>query len=156
MDHLLQYLQMVGDEHASYSILLQGIVSDLVNAIFRDGQTALEVACHRKDWKLVRALVDAGADVNASFRGMHNAFITSFIQWEEHRLTLHAGEDSDIRVALHAACYYEAKDVVYFLLEKGADPNIPASEYGMGTSSLLYAADMALSQETAGARMLSH
>jgi hypothetical protein len=35
MDHLLQYLQTVGDEHTSYIILLQGIVSDLVNAIFR-------------------------------------------------------------------------------------------------------------------------
>lgn len=36
-----------------------------------DGQTALEVACHRKDWKLVRALVDAGANPNTSFRGMY-------------------------------------------------------------------------------------
>ena len=34
------------------------------------------------------------------------------------------GENGDIRVALHAACYYNAKEMVYFLLEKGADPNI--------------------------------
>ena len=35
-----------------------------------------------------------------------------------------AGKDNDIRVALHAACHYKAKETVYFLLEKGADPNV--------------------------------
>ena len=41
---------------------------------------------------------------------------------------MYPGEGNDIRVALHAACHYKAKEMVYFLLEKGADPNI-ASQY---------------------------
>ena len=48
-------------------------------------------------------------------------------QWHKNILTLNAmfaGKDNDIRVALHAACHYEAKEMVYFLLEKGADPNV--------------------------------
>ena len=39
-----------------------------------------------------------------------------------------AEKANGIRVALHAACHYEAKGMVYFMLEKGADPNI-AGQY---------------------------
>ena len=41
---------------------------------------------------------------------------------------MYPGEEDNTRVALHAACYYDAKETVYFLLEKGADPNI-AGQY---------------------------
>jgi ankyrin repeat protein len=41
-----------------------------------------------------------------------------------------SGKEDDIRVALHAACFYKAKEMVYFLLEKGADPNV-AGQYLM-------------------------
>ena len=35
-----------------------------------------------------------------------------------------SGDENDIRVGLHAACHYKAKEMVYFLLEKGANPNV--------------------------------
>ncbi|TEB25279.1 hypothetical protein FA13DRAFT_1176262 [Coprinellus micaceus] len=78
---------------------------DLVKATFQNNQTALEVACRAKEWKLVSALVNAGANLDTRFRG----------------------SEKGVRVALHAACHYGAKEMVYFLLDKGADPNI-ASE----------------------------
>ncbi|TEB25632.1 hypothetical protein FA13DRAFT_1149808 [Coprinellus micaceus] len=68
-----------------------------------DGLPALEAACHEKDWKLVRALANWGANVNTQFRG-------------EHR--------EDYTVPLHAACHHMAEEAVYSLLDKGADPNI--------------------------------
>jgi len=82
----------------------------------------LEVVCHTKDWKLVQALVNAGANVNTQFQGTPPA-----LPMAQKILTLNAmfaGKDNDIRVALHAACHYKAKETVYFLLEKGADPNV--------------------------------
>jgi ankyrin repeat protein len=40
------------------------------------------------------------------------------------------GEGDGVRVALHAACHYKAKEMVYFLLEKGADPNVVGQYLG--------------------------
>ena len=39
-----------------------------------DDKTALEVACHAKEWKLVQALVNAGANVNTQFQGKPSVF----------------------------------------------------------------------------------
>ncbi|TEB26518.1 ankyrin [Coprinellus micaceus] len=91
---------------------------DLVKATFQNNQTALEVACQVKEWKLVSALVDAGANIDTPFQG---------------------GND-DIRVALHAACQYEAKEMVYFLLDKDADPNIVDDKWGWYAFPLAWAA----------------
>jgi ankyrin repeat protein len=46
---------------------------------------------------------------------------------------VYVGMAHDIKVALHAACHFKAKDVIYLLLEKGADPNI--SGVYLGSSS---------------------
>ncbi|TEB25607.1 hypothetical protein FA13DRAFT_1148620 [Coprinellus micaceus] len=102
MDHLFQYLQTVDQNLTCYDGLLEGIMPDLIKATFRNNQTALEAACRVKEWKLVSALVNAGANLDTRFQG---------------------GEKG---VALHAACHYGAKEMVYFLLDKGANPNIAA------------------------------
>ncbi|TEB22104.1 hypothetical protein FA13DRAFT_1741291 [Coprinellus micaceus] len=78
-----------------------------MNRQIPDKRTALEFACHAKDWKLAHAVVVAGGDVNVEFRGPDS--------WE-------------VKFALHAACHHGVKEMVYFLLSKGADPNTFASE----------------------------
>lgn len=42
--------------------------------------------------------------------------------------TIAAGAKAGIVVALHAACSHESWEMIYFLLENGADPNV-VSEY---------------------------
>ena len=50
------------------------------------GQSALEFACHAKEWKLVQALVNAGANVNTQFQGMPPALpmAQKYIDFEWH------------------------------------------------------------------------
>ncbi|KAJ3504535.1 hypothetical protein NMY22_g17891 [Coprinellus aureogranulatus] len=69
---------------------------------FTDGQTALEIASRSRNWDLVHALVDSGANVNVFFT-----------KWERDH----------VATALHAACFHMDFNTIYFLLENGADPN---------------------------------
>ncbi|TEB22687.1 hypothetical protein FA13DRAFT_1474938 [Coprinellus micaceus] len=69
MDHLFRYLQTVDQNLTCYDGLLEGIMPDLVKATFQNNQTALEVACRAKEWKLVSALVNAGANLDTRFQG---------------------------------------------------------------------------------------
>ncbi|TEB25315.1 hypothetical protein FA13DRAFT_1777469, partial [Coprinellus micaceus] len=68
MNHLFQYLQTVDQNLTCYDGLLEGIMPDLVKATFQNNQTALEVACRAKEWKLVSALVNAGANPDTRFQ----------------------------------------------------------------------------------------
>jgi ankyrin repeat protein len=97
-----------------------------LHAELAGGRTTLEWACRSQEWKLVRALVNAGVslNMNAQFQGRlcTQSSVVKMIQ-----ITIYVVNKynlDNIRVALHAACYYGAKEMVYFFLEKGADPNI--------------------------------
>ncbi|KAJ3545630.1 hypothetical protein NMY22_g2357 [Coprinellus aureogranulatus] len=74
----------------------------LDGSMFYNGQTALEAASREENWQLVRNLVDLGADVNVQF----------------------SADDGNIATVLHAACFFQKYDIIYFLLEKGVDPNV--------------------------------
>ncbi|TEB25311.1 hypothetical protein FA13DRAFT_1177646 [Coprinellus micaceus] len=97
--HLTHFVEAVRNDTEPFGAEADKIISLLEK--FGEGQPALEVACRAKEWKLVRALVNAGANVDTHF-----------------------GDGDNLRVALHAACHYRATEIVYFLLDKGADPNI--------------------------------
>ena len=88
-----------------------------------DTQCGLEVACREKWWKLVYALVNAGANVDTRFQG--GVFIQLWVVKSTISLqTICSVENDEVGVALHAACHYRANEMVYFLLDKGANPNI--------------------------------
>ncbi|KAJ3511724.1 hypothetical protein NMY22_g15564 [Coprinellus aureogranulatus] len=83
---------------------------DLINsATFGGGCTALEVASREKKWDIVRKLVNVKADVNVCFEGK---------------------EGSNVVTALHAACHHREYDMIYLLLENGADPNVSGPRTG--------------------------
>ncbi|TEB22653.1 hypothetical protein FA13DRAFT_1473915 [Coprinellus micaceus] len=102
IDHLAKFMDTLDDSANPLTGEGSAIFPLLEGAIFKENQCGLEVACRAQQWKLVHALVNAGANINARFQG----------------------DKDDIRVALHAGCHYGSTDMVYFLLDKGADPNI--------------------------------
>jgi ankyrin repeat protein len=97
-------------------------------------KTALEVACQKREWKLVCALANAGANVNTKFQGKPSVF--PMAQTILISNAMYPEKMDDIRVALHAACHFNAKEMVYFLLDKGADPNV-VGQYLVCFSGLL-------------------
>ncbi|KAJ3505149.1 hypothetical protein NMY22_g17686 [Coprinellus aureogranulatus] len=79
------------------------LMIDLLNSpMFLDGCTALEAASRAGKWDIVRKLVNVKADVNVHFKGSRSNIVT----------------------ALHEACYVSKVDMIYFLLENNANPNI--------------------------------
>ncbi|TEB25571.1 hypothetical protein FA13DRAFT_1738106, partial [Coprinellus micaceus] len=118
IDHLAKFMDTLDDSANPLTGEGSAIFPLLEGAIFKENQCGLEVACRAQQWKLVHALVNAGANINTRFQGR--------------------GKD-DIRVALHAGCHYGPTDMVYFLLDKGADPNIVA-DWGYYAFPLAWAA----------------
>ncbi|KAJ3513601.1 hypothetical protein NMY22_g14992 [Coprinellus aureogranulatus] len=110
-----------------------GLMVHLQNAVFKGGRTALEIACRSGNRKLVRELVNAKADVNVRFQGNGN---------------------NNIVTALHAACSRRKFDIIYFLLEKGANPNVsgPSTEY---EAELRYGTPLIFASYTGDTRLVS-
>ncbi|KAJ3515646.1 hypothetical protein NMY22_g14399 [Coprinellus aureogranulatus] len=101
---------------------------DLINSTtFRGGCTALEVASREEKWDIVRKLVNVKADINVRFEGK---------------------ERTNVVTALHAACHHREYDMIYFLLENGADPNVSDFDtkfyYGTPLAFASYAGDIKL------------
>jgi hypothetical protein len=78
-------------------------------------------------WKQVPTSI-ANSKVNLQFFQWHKPILISS--------AMYPGEEGDIRVVLHTVCHYEVKEMVYFLLVKGADPNI-VGQYIGSSSELL-------------------
>ncbi|KAJ3541721.1 hypothetical protein NMY22_g3783 [Coprinellus aureogranulatus] len=103
IDHVALFTQAMDGDPINIHRVFPGLTKHLQDAVFKDGQTPLEIATMGEHWKLVCALVNGGANVNVCFKGK---------------------ERSGVVTALHAACHRKEFNMVYFLLENGADPNV--------------------------------
>ncbi|KAJ3502685.1 hypothetical protein NMY22_g18506 [Coprinellus aureogranulatus] len=126
LQHLRKFLTTHGEDAADqFDGTMAGLGRCLDQPVFIgtdrwDGTyewPALQVACQDKDWKLVRALVIMGATINVRS----------------------AVEKSNVVTALHTACHHREFNMIYFLLENGANPNVsglsngPYAEFNDGT-----------------------
>ncbi|KAJ3537222.1 hypothetical protein NMY22_g5685 [Coprinellus aureogranulatus] len=89
----------------------------LVQPTVKDELTrrVLEEACHSENWKLVRNLISNNPHtVNIRFKDI---------------------QGDNLVTALHAACHHKEFEVIHFLLDNGADPNISgiSAEFRAGT-----------------------
>ena len=122
---------------------------DTVELLLRSGadpshqsERALQVACFLGREKVVRLLLDYGADVNGYLGGQTTVLIITIKNGDKKRrsmveLLLRHGADVNIRVpdalpcnvsALSAACSIGFVDIVRMLLENGADVNAESGE----------------------------
>lgn len=97
----------------------------------RRGRTALMVASSKGDVRLIRRLLDLGAEVDKRNSGGGTAlmFAAQYNQAAAARLLLEGGADTDIQAAkgwtaLMIASLKGSNAVIEVLLENGADPNI--------------------------------
>jgi ankyrin repeat protein len=135
---------MRGDAEAVRALLKQG--AD-VNAPQGDGSTALHWAAETNNVEIVRLLLDASANVDATTR---NGALTPLHVGAEAgsaavvELLLQAGADANIKstrdvTALHLAAAAGSVETVQALMEHGADVN--ARESAAGQTPLLFAAE---------------
>ncbi|KAJ3505046.1 hypothetical protein NMY22_g17721 [Coprinellus aureogranulatus] len=112
--HLREYSRLFAIRHlafysrTTFHILnlprtFPGLLAYLQEPVFGDGRTALEIASRDGCWRLVRALVNAKANVNVRFKNTG---------------------DSNAVTALQMALMLEKSSMIRFLLENGADPNV--------------------------------
>ncbi|KAJ3513600.1 hypothetical protein NMY22_g14991 [Coprinellus aureogranulatus] len=102
LEHLIEFLATVSEECTDpFDGALDRLRDDLGKPAYEDGRPALGIAFRDRNWKLVRALVNAKVDINVQFKEAGNNMTT----------------------ALQAACYCRKIDMIYLLLENGADPN---------------------------------
>jgi ankyrin repeat protein len=105
------------------------------NINYSQGRTALEVAVETKDHKMIFILLDAGADpskdgsVSLAVKASDVGLILALLQRG-------AGINNishDIPTALYQAAVSEDLEMVQFLLDRGADPNIQLQNNYMGS-----------------------
>lgn len=87
-------------------------------------QTALEVACRARQWKLVRVLVNANTNINVQFLCEPGSLLLQRLDKGRQLIPMSTETGDGLVTALHTACHNKELDMVHFLLEKGADPNI--------------------------------
>ncbi|KAJ3499107.1 hypothetical protein NMY22_g19539 [Coprinellus aureogranulatus] len=139
LEHLRLFGEALYDGDGSESsfdheqIILMGVLN---GPLFPDSPTALEIMCGVKDWKAVHALLKAKADASIPFKDGKSALeiASRDRKWTVVRALVKAKADVNVRfrekddnnviTALHAACHHGELDIVYLLLENGADPNI--------------------------------
>ena len=116
-----------------------------VDAIVRDGWTALMHAARDGHTEVVKLLIDNGADLNHKSNGGVTALRTAAREGrtEVVKLLIDNGADMNIKdvdgwTALMHASIYGHTEVVKLLVENGADMNIKDSRYGR--TVLIYAA----------------
>lgn len=105
---------------------------------FSDDRPLLETAICSEDWKVVFALVDANADVNVSFSGEPLIFMQHHapnITKPQHQPSTEDYSDTVCANALHAACFHKKWDLIYLLLERGANPNVVSECIALGTEN---------------------
>ncbi|KAJ3508361.1 hypothetical protein NMY22_g16642 [Coprinellus aureogranulatus] len=133
LHHLEQFLPPVGSDFGSPECDRASITESLNSPNFPGGCTALEVASRGRRWDIVRKLVNVKADVNVRFR-------------------VRDGRQNNIVTALHVACHFQQSDVIYLLLDNGADPNVsgPCTDFdtefnfGIPLAFAAYEGDMKL------------
>ena len=103
-----------------------------VNALNRNGETALIRACYNAQTESVKVLLENGADPNISDASGHSGILaavhgqcTNEILKEiiACKVDLDA-QNKDGRTALVLACFYRQQEAVQVLLEAGSNPNI--------------------------------
>jgi ankyrin repeat protein len=107
--------------HGTVSILthLQSWNIDIAATNASGKGSALAVACYRANMPLIYLLIDSGADVDGVVLGFcqHDEFPGVFPLEEK------LNADITAKSALHIAVEMDHKDLVQFLLDRGADPN---------------------------------
>lgn len=103
-----------------------------------NGPNELEIASRAQNWRAVRSLVNANDKVYGLFHGV--SIVKLIAKGYDLSFQPHPGVKNGIVTTLHAACYHLELDMIYFLLEKGANPNI-VSEYGPVTPTYILLAD---------------
>ena len=111
-----------------------------INLTIKDGPTALQRAIDGNWPETVRALVDAGANIN--LEGVYNGLIMTPLQLAVYlsqkatvKILLDAGASVDLKAGLSGSELQEASwngeaDIVMLLLDAGADVNLKGVPYG--------------------------
>ena len=117
-----------GDENAVAGFIAKG---EPVNVFNHDGVTALTCAANQKHPKIVKLLLENGADPNLTTTLSQAPVDLSVAKGdaESVALLLKAGATPG-PVALHHACGKKFAGVAKVLLENGADPNVTARSTG--------------------------
>ena len=100
-----------------------------VNAVNKDGLPALASAIRGKRANVVEMLIDAGADVHISPKGITmlmacacSGHVASAQILIKHGLALDLQDELGFTALMHAAMSEGSSDMLEFLLEQGADP----------------------------------
>jgi ankyrin repeat protein len=122
-----------------------------INLTLKDGPTALQRAIDGNWPETLRALVDAGADVN--FECIHKGLLTPLLQLAVYlsqkstvKILLDAGADvnyngGEYGSALQAASWSGNEDIIKLLLNAGADVNLKGGPYGSALQAASYWGD---------------
>jgi len=120
-----------------------------VNATDIDGYTALHYAAHCGDIRVVRALLVAGADINARTKGNVTPLMNSVnMACGKPEITLsliQSGADVNVadsngETALWIATTESSPEVMEALLRKGADPDVQSKSLGFTGDTPLHMA----------------
>ena len=98
-----------------------------INELDTDGRPPIVAAAYQDDHELIRALLHAGADIDAKSHGGRSALFTAMVygQTDTAKLLISSGADLSDKdeILLAAVAFRSPPESIRLLLQSGANPN---------------------------------